>query len=178
MVRKICFSVGNYLWFFLVTSFLYLPFFPHKLSQFFYIYWEVGVFVKLHSYDKRFEFILLENEKRYSYKIHRLLLTIICCGSVQFRGDLVTASPDVFQVALGTDAEFLLLASDGLWDYINRSIGPPFDSWLFYFFKQVYSKQFRYIFQLRSSWFCQESTSTTWRCSGIDPSITNVKKHK
>ncbi|PON72034.1 Protein phosphatase [Parasponia andersonii] len=40
---------------------------------------------------------------------------------VQFSGDLVTASPDVFQVALGTDAEFVLLASDGLWDYINSS---------------------------------------------------------
>ncbi|KAJ9680021.1 hypothetical protein PVL29_021788 [Vitis rotundifolia] len=40
---------------------------------------------------------------------------------VQFTGDLVVASPDVFQVALGSDAEFLLLASDGLWDYINSS---------------------------------------------------------
>lgn len=40
---------------------------------------------------------------------------------VQFSGDLVTASPDVFQLALGKDAEFLLLASDGLWDYMNSS---------------------------------------------------------
>ncbi|KAF3432796.1 hypothetical protein FNV43_RR23898 [Rhamnella rubrinervis] len=40
---------------------------------------------------------------------------------VQFRGDLVTAFPDIFQVDLGTDAEFILLASDGLWDYINSS---------------------------------------------------------
>ncbi|KAM6555531.1 hypothetical protein CsatB_002550 [Cannabis sativa] len=40
---------------------------------------------------------------------------------VKFNGDLVTASPDVFQVALGKDAEFVLLASDGLWDYINSS---------------------------------------------------------
>ncbi|KAH7538257.1 hypothetical protein FEM48_Zijuj03G0180100 [Ziziphus jujuba var. spinosa] len=39
---------------------------------------------------------------------------------VQFSGDLVTASPDIFQVALEKDAEFVLLASDGLWDYINR----------------------------------------------------------
>ncbi|CAN6569643.1 unnamed protein product [Malus baccata var. baccata] len=40
---------------------------------------------------------------------------------VQFSGDLVTASPDVFQVTFGTDSEFVLLASDGLWDYINSS---------------------------------------------------------
>lgn len=39
---------------------------------------------------------------------------------MQFTGDLVVASPDVLQVALGSDAEFLLLASDGLWDYMNR----------------------------------------------------------
>ncbi|KAL5539335.1 hypothetical protein UlMin_024317 [Ulmus minor] len=40
---------------------------------------------------------------------------------VQFSGDLVTATPDVFQVALGKDTEFVLLASDGLWDYIKSS---------------------------------------------------------
>ncbi|EEF27824.1 protein phosphatase 2C 57 isoform X2 [Ricinus communis] len=40
---------------------------------------------------------------------------------VQFNGDLMTASPDVFQVALGSDAEFIMLASDGLWDYMNSS---------------------------------------------------------
>ncbi|XP_071721668.1 protein phosphatase 2C 57-like [Rutidosis leptorrhynchoides] len=40
---------------------------------------------------------------------------------VQFTKDLVVASPDIFEVALGADAEFLLLASDGLWDYINSS---------------------------------------------------------
>ncbi|XWS61349.1 hypothetical protein CRYUN_Cryun07bG0118600 [Craigia yunnanensis] len=38
---------------------------------------------------------------------------------VVFNGDLVVASPDTFKVALGSDAEFVLLASDGLWDYIN-----------------------------------------------------------
>ncbi|CAK9151589.1 unnamed protein product [Ilex paraguariensis] len=38
---------------------------------------------------------------------------------IQFNGDLVAASPDIFQLALGSDAEFLLLASDGLWDYMN-----------------------------------------------------------
>ncbi|KAM7267842.1 hypothetical protein ACFE04_010008 [Oxalis oulophora] len=40
---------------------------------------------------------------------------------VKFSKDLVVATPDVFQVAFGADAEFLLLASDGLWDYINSS---------------------------------------------------------
>ncbi|KAF9601616.1 hypothetical protein IFM89_020910 [Coptis chinensis] len=40
-------------------------------------------------------------------------------NEVQFKGDLVTASPDIYQVALASDAEFLLLASDGLWDYVN-----------------------------------------------------------
>lgn len=40
--------------------------------------------------------------------------------SIQFTGDLVTASPDVYQVALGQDAEFIVLASDGLWDYMSR----------------------------------------------------------
>ncbi|KAF9594632.1 hypothetical protein IFM89_034254 [Coptis chinensis] len=38
---------------------------------------------------------------------------------VQLKGDLVTASPDIYQVTLASDAEFLLLASDGLWDYVN-----------------------------------------------------------
>ncbi|KAF8042845.1 hypothetical protein BT93_A1238 [Corymbia citriodora subsp. variegata] len=40
---------------------------------------------------------------------------------IQFNGDLVIASPDIYQVALGSDAEFIVLASDGLWDYINSS---------------------------------------------------------
>ncbi|KAH0686688.1 hypothetical protein KY284_017241 [Solanum tuberosum] len=38
---------------------------------------------------------------------------------IQFRGDLVIASPDVLQVKLGSDTEFVLLASDGLWDYMK-----------------------------------------------------------
>uniref|UniRef100_M1BLB1 protein-serine/threonine phosphatase n=1 Tax=Solanum tuberosum TaxID=4113 RepID=M1BLB1_SOLTU len=38
---------------------------------------------------------------------------------IQFRGDLVIASPDVLQVNLGSDTEFVLLASDGLWDYMK-----------------------------------------------------------
>ncbi|XP_030460369.1 protein phosphatase 2C 57 [Syzygium oleosum] len=40
---------------------------------------------------------------------------------IQFNGDLVIASPDIYQVALGSDAEFIVLASDGLWDYMNSS---------------------------------------------------------
>ncbi|KAK4480517.1 hypothetical protein RD792_013593 [Penstemon davidsonii] len=40
---------------------------------------------------------------------------------IQFNGDLVTACPDVFQIALGSDTEFILLASDGLWDYVKSS---------------------------------------------------------
>ncbi|KAK9071664.1 hypothetical protein SSX86_008093 [Deinandra increscens subsp. villosa] len=40
---------------------------------------------------------------------------------VQFGGDLVIATPDTYQVSLGPDAEFVLLATDGLWDYIKSS---------------------------------------------------------
>ncbi|KAK9122192.1 hypothetical protein Syun_019809 [Stephania yunnanensis] len=40
---------------------------------------------------------------------------------VQFKGDLVSASPDIYQVPLESDAEFIILASDGLWDYMNSS---------------------------------------------------------
>ncbi|GMY07557.1 protein phosphatase 2C 57 [Fagus crenata] len=40
---------------------------------------------------------------------------------VQFNADLVIASPDIFQVPIESDAEFVLLASDGLWDYMNSS---------------------------------------------------------
>ncbi|KAK6926029.1 PPM-type phosphatase-like domain [Dillenia turbinata] len=40
---------------------------------------------------------------------------------VQFSADLVIASPDIYQMAFGSDAEFLILATDGLWDYINSS---------------------------------------------------------
>lgn len=39
---------------------------------------------------------------------------------MQFSGDLVIATPDIYQVALGPEAEFILLATDGLWDYIKR----------------------------------------------------------
>eukprot|EP00262_Sarcandra_glabra_P019793 TRINITY_DN7620_c2_g1_i1.p1 TRINITY_DN7620_c2_g1~~TRINITY_DN7620_c2_g1_i1.p1 ORF type:complete len:379 (+),score=63.85 TRINITY_DN7620_c2_g1_i1:77-1213(+) len=40
---------------------------------------------------------------------------------IKFNGDLVTAYPDIYQVPLGSDAEFVLLASDGLWDYMKSS---------------------------------------------------------
>ncbi|XP_047342020.1 protein phosphatase 2C 57 [Impatiens glandulifera] len=40
---------------------------------------------------------------------------------IQFKGDLVTATPDIFQIPVGSDAELLLLASDGLWDYMTSS---------------------------------------------------------
>ncbi|XP_047150978.1 protein phosphatase 2C 57 isoform X1 [Vigna umbellata] len=41
---------------------------------------------------------------------------------VQLNNDLVVAYPDIYQVALGSDAEFVVLATDGLWDYMSRSI--------------------------------------------------------
>ncbi|KAL5192606.1 Protein phosphatase 2C 57 [Glycine soja] len=40
---------------------------------------------------------------------------------VQLNNDLVVAYPDIYQVALGSDAEFVVLASDGLWDYMGSS---------------------------------------------------------
>ncbi|KAJ0045554.1 hypothetical protein Pint_05087 [Pistacia integerrima] len=40
---------------------------------------------------------------------------------VKLNEDLVIALPDIFQIDLGSDAEFILLASDGLWDYMNNS---------------------------------------------------------
>ncbi|KAL9312855.1 hypothetical protein ACSQ67_018307 [Phaseolus vulgaris] len=40
---------------------------------------------------------------------------------VQLNNDLVVAYPDIYQVALGSDAEFIVLATDGLWDYISSS---------------------------------------------------------
>ncbi|XP_020592973.1 probable protein phosphatase 2C 5 isoform X2 [Phalaenopsis equestris] len=40
---------------------------------------------------------------------------------INFKDDLVISTPDVSHVQLGSDAEFILLASDGLWDYIKSS---------------------------------------------------------
>ncbi|KAL6615124.1 hypothetical protein ACP70R_037394 [Stipagrostis hirtigluma subsp. patula] len=38
---------------------------------------------------------------------------------IQFKGDLIISSPDVSLVELGPDVEFVLLATDGLWDYMK-----------------------------------------------------------
>ncbi|XP_020269241.1 probable protein phosphatase 2C 5 isoform X4 [Asparagus officinalis] len=40
---------------------------------------------------------------------------------IRFKDDLVTSSPDIYQLDLGSDVEFILLASDGLWDYMKSS---------------------------------------------------------
>jgi protein phosphatase 1A len=39
---------------------------------------------------------------------------------IKFKGDLIISSPDVSLVELGPDVEFVLVATDGLWDYIKR----------------------------------------------------------
>lgn len=44
---------------------------------------------------------------------------------VKLNKDLVIAWPDIFQIDLGSDAEFILLASDGLWDYMNKFVVNP-----------------------------------------------------
>ncbi|EOA16786.1 hypothetical protein CARUB_v10005006mg [Capsella rubella] len=40
---------------------------------------------------------------------------------IDFKGDMVVATPDIFQVPLTSDVEFIVLASDGLWDYMKSS---------------------------------------------------------
>ncbi|XP_074591097.1 putative protein phosphatase 2C 5 [Curcuma longa] len=40
---------------------------------------------------------------------------------IQFKADIVTSSPDISQIELSSDVEFVLLASDGLWDYMKSS---------------------------------------------------------
>ncbi|KAF7022582.1 hypothetical protein CFC21_035280 [Triticum aestivum] len=40
---------------------------------------------------------------------------------IKFKGDLIISSPDVSLVELGPDAEFVLVATDGLWDYIKST---------------------------------------------------------
>ncbi|KAL6884625.1 hypothetical protein ACP4OV_010561 [Aristida adscensionis] len=40
---------------------------------------------------------------------------------IHFKGDLIISSPDVSLVELGPDVEFVLLATDGLWDYVKCS---------------------------------------------------------
>lgn len=52
--------------------------------------------------------------------MHKLFVIHDFVFRLKFNGDLVVARPDIIQVVLGSDAELVLLASDGLWDYINR----------------------------------------------------------
>ncbi|KAL5222443.1 hypothetical protein ABZP36_027156 [Zizania latifolia] len=40
---------------------------------------------------------------------------------IKFKGDLIVSSPEVSLVELGPDVEFILIATDGLWDYIKSS---------------------------------------------------------
>ena len=104
---------------------------------------------------------------------------------VVFNGDLVVASPDTFKVALGSDAEFVLLASD----YINRfselyvllTLAIVHEvSFIILLWVQLrdgfhFDIRSIFFFQLRSSSFCLKSTTRTWRRSGdfyIVPSIT------
>ena len=42
-----------------------------------------------------------------------------CCCCRRFTGDPVTAQPDVTELALAGDDEFLVVASDGLWDVLD-----------------------------------------------------------
>jgi len=60
--------------------------------------------------------------------------------SVQLNNDLVVAYPDIYQVALGSDAEFVVLATDGLWDYMSRSITWSLQSVVAHFFIFLYVK--------------------------------------
>lgn len=52
-------------------------------------------------------------------------LKLILCR-IKFKDDIIISSPDVSLVELGPDVEFVLLATDGLWDYIKRSIHVTF----------------------------------------------------
>ncbi|TKW14910.1 hypothetical protein SEVIR_5G198100v4 [Setaria viridis] len=40
---------------------------------------------------------------------------------IKFKEDIIISSPDVSLIELGPDVEFVLLATDGLWDYIKSS---------------------------------------------------------
>lgn len=52
-------------------------------------------------------------------------LNLFLCR-IKFKEDIIIASPDVSLIELGPDVEFVLLATDGLWDYIKRSIQVAF----------------------------------------------------
>ena len=45
---------------------------------------------------------------------------------IKFKEDILISSPDVSLVELGPDVEFLILATDGLWDYMKRYIQVSF----------------------------------------------------
>jgi protein phosphatase 1A len=45
---------------------------------------------------------------------------------IKFKEDIIVSTPDVSLVELGPDVEFLILATDGLWDYMKRSIQVSF----------------------------------------------------
>lgn len=85
-------------------------------------------------WQKLAAYVLAKNDAWYSDKIRNHWIydlqvfsegeLILCCDRVQFNGDLVIASPEVYQIAFGSDAEFVILASDGLWDYMNRCFIP------------------------------------------------------
>lgn len=83
----------------------------------------------LTPYEKTIKFTLLLDfhlllNVRDNYILILKIISKFGLDRVRFKGDLVIASPDVVQVSLGSDAEFLLLASDGLWDYMNRYFTP------------------------------------------------------
>lgn len=61
---------------------------------------------------------------------------------IQFKDDIVISSPDVSLVELGPDVEFVLLATDGLWDYIKRSIQVPFIFMCSFFFLSKHCTKF------------------------------------
>ena len=66
-----------------------------------------------HMFDVLFMGYNIANQ--WLYNIYLIVNTFILY-SVQFHVDLVIASPYIFQVPLVSDAKFVLLASDGLWD--------------------------------------------------------------
>jgi len=45
---------------------------------------------------------------------------------IKFKEDIIISSADVSLVELGPDVEFLILATDGLWDYMKRYIHVSF----------------------------------------------------
>lgn len=56
----------------------------------------------------------------YSSLFKDLCPDLMECCRIEFKGDMVVATPDIYQVPLTSDVEFIILASDGLWDYMKR----------------------------------------------------------